>query len=110
VTLLVPGDGAAPSGGALCTRRRVETYGGGGGEVQTLGLPVDRDADDGVGEHPGLLGQPPRLVAEDPGGRAAHGAAVELVVDVAVPGAVGGEHPDAGGEIGRASCRAGGER
>src|SRR5690606_21210570 len=76
VSLLVHGDGAAPSGGALCTCRRIETYGGGGGQVQALGLSVDGDADDGVGEGAGLLGEPPGLVAEDPGGGAAHGALV----------------------------------
>src|SRR5690606_35887851 len=84
VTLLGSGDGAAPSGGALCTCRRVETYGGGGGEVQALGLSVDGDPDDGVGEGAGLLGQPPGLVAEHPGGGPAHAALVELLVQVAV--------------------------
>src|SRR5690606_23858669 len=74
--------------GALCTCRRVETYGGGGGQVQAFGVSGDGDAYDGVGERAGLLGQPPGLVAEDPGGRAAQGALVQPVVEVPVPGPV----------------------
>ena len=42
----------------------------GGGEVEALGAAVDRDPDPVVGERGQLGGQPPRLVAEQPGGRA----------------------------------------
>ncbi|EGJ78545.1 putative two-component sensor [Streptomyces sp. Tu6071] len=78
---------------ALGARRGVEADRGGRREVEGLGLAVQRDADDRVGEGAGLLGQAPRLVAEDPRGGAAHRAAVEFVVEVVGARAVGGQDP-----------------
>src|SRR5437763_4635940 len=47
-----------------CTR--IEADGGSGGEVETLGGAVERDADTDIGGRGDVIGQPVRLVAEDP--------------------------------------------
>ena len=54
--------------------RGVEAERGGGREVEALGAAVDRDPDPVVGGAGELGGQPPGLVAEQPGGRAARAA------------------------------------
>src|SRR5881392_3777246 len=61
---------AGYAGNPLFSRGGVEADGGGGGQVEALGLAVDGYRDGLVGQREEVRGQPPRLVAEQPGGRA----------------------------------------
>jgi hypothetical protein len=70
----------------------VEADRSGGGQVQALGPPVDRDRDPVVREHSHLVGQSPRLVAEQPGGGSGEEPVVDRVVEGELAGAVGGQH------------------
>ena len=79
----IPGQAAARVSSAVRSRVRVRARGGveahrrGRREVEALGAAVDRDAHPVVGQRRDLVGQPPRLVAEQPGGRAGQQAGVE---------------------------------
>ena len=77
---------------ALPARGLVEAERGRGREVEALGPPVDRDRDAVVGQGGELVGQPPRLVAEQPGGRAGQRG----VVQPDLAGAVRGEDGEPG--------------
>jgi len=73
------------------TGGRVQADGGGGREVEALGSPVDGDPDHPVGQRQDVLGQAPRLVAEQPRRRSAEQAVVLRAVQVGGAGAIGGQ-------------------
>src|SRR5215211_3400828 len=81
------------TGSALGAGAGVEADGGRGGEVEALGTAVDRDRDPGVGQRRQPGGETARLVAEHPGGRDGEVTGVGELVEVLLPRALGGEHP-----------------
>ena len=78
-------------------RAGVEAHRRGGGEVEALGAAEDRDRDPVVGQRRELVGQAPRLVAEQPGDLLVEQPGALRLEQVGLPRAVGSEYDEPGG-------------